>query len=164
VALLVVCAASLEARSADASPPDREHESSTVRDVIDCSSFGQGWDFVDEFVDEFQIDRRYVYDSNGSLLRILEHWQQTSTDTNSVTGLTIHEHNHFLVDIDLVDMTFSASGAINSAQRRGTGSVIQRAGHKVLELDLSQTPPLGAPLFNGGPLVADDEAFCRALA
>jgi hypothetical protein len=164
VALLVACAASLEVQSADAAPPDREHESSTVTDRIDCSSFGQGWDFVDDFVDEFQIDRRYVYNSESTLVRIVEHWQQTSTDTNSITGLTISEHNHFLVEIDLVDMTFSASGAINSAQRRGTGSVIHRAGHKVLELDLSQTPPLGAPLFNGGPLVADDEAFCRALA
>jgi hypothetical protein len=165
VSLVVVCAAgTLAAEPAGAERPERERESFTVSDVIDCSAFGQGWAFFDEFVDEFDVRRQYVYDWNGDLVRIMEHWEQMSTDVNSVTGLTIHEDNHFLVDVDLVDMTVTLSGAINNAQRRGVGSVIQTAGHKVFELDLSQDPPLGSLLFNGGPFGGSDEDFCRAIA
>jgi hypothetical protein len=94
----------------------------------------------------------------------VEHWEQASTDVNSATGLTINEHNHFLVVGDLVDMTLTISGAMNSAQRPGIGSVIQRTGHKVWDLDLSQDPPFGPLIFNAGPVQANDEDFCRALA
>jgi len=149
---------------AGAAPPDKEHESFTVSDSIDCSVFGEGWEFFDHFVDEFEIDRQFFYDRNGDLVRLTEHWEQASTDVNSATGLTINEHNHFFVVADLVDMTLSISGSLNSAQRPGIGSVIQRTGHKVWELDLSQNPPFGQLIFNGGPLQANDEDFCRALA
>ena len=108
--------------------------------------------------------RHCDYGRNGGLVRITEHWEQTSTDVNSVTGLTIHEHNHFLVDVDLVHMTITLNGAINNAQRRGVGSVIQTTGHKVFELDLSRDPPLGSLLVNGGPFRSSDEDFCRAVA
>jgi hypothetical protein len=43
-------------------------------------------------------------------------------------------------------------------QRRGAGSVILNAGHKILELET------GEPLVIRGPDVADDEAFCAAVA
>jgi len=149
---------------ADAAPPDQDHDSFTVSDSIDCSVFGEGWDFFDHFVDEFEIDRQFFYAANGDLVRVVEHWEQTSTDVNSATGLTINEHNQFLVVADLVDMTLTISGAMNSAQRPGIGSVIQRTGHKVWELDLSQNPPFGPLIFNGGPVQANDEDFCRAIA
>jgi hypothetical protein len=152
------------ARPTDAAPPDRGHESFTVTGSIDCAVFGEGWEFVDHFVDEFEIDRQYFYDPDGDLVRIKEHWRQVSTDVNSVTGLTINEHNHFLAVGDPVDMTLTISGAMNSAQRRGVGSVIQRTGHKIWELDLTQDPPFGPMLFSAGPLQANDEDFCRALA
>ena len=155
---------SLHQQPAAAVPPAREHETFAVVDSIDCSVFGHGWNFVDHFVDEFEIDRAYLYDRAGELVRVVEHWEQRSTDVNSVTGVTIHEHNRFVAVGDLVEMTLTINGSMNSAQRRGVGSVIRRAGHKVWELDLTQDPPFGSMLFNAGPLVADDEDFCRALA
>lgn len=165
VAVLTVGVAGLLAvQPASATPPDRERESFTVSGVIDCSVFDQSWGFLDEFVDEFDVRRQYAYGGNGDLVRITEHWEQTSTDVNSVTGLTIHEHNHFLVDVDLVHMTITLNGAINNAQRRGIGSVIQTTGHKVFELDLSRDPPLGSLLVNGGPFRSSDVDFCRAVA
>jgi hypothetical protein len=149
---------------ASAAPPDQDHDSFTVSDSIDCSVFGEGWEFFDHFVDEFEIDRQFFYDRNGDLVRVVEHWEQASTDVNSATGLTINEHNQFLVVADLVDMTLTISGAMNSAQRPGIGSVIQRTGHKVWELDLSQNPPFGPLIFSAGPVQANDEDFCRAIA
>ena len=35
-----------------------------------------------------------------------------STDVNSVTGLTLHEHNHFTAQIDFVGGTVTVNGAI----------------------------------------------------
>jgi hypothetical protein len=161
---IAVCAAiattAIADGSADAAPPNREHESFTNSDSIDCSMFDEGWNFVDEV----EIDRQYFYDHNGNVVRITEHWELTSTDVNSVTGLTINEHNHFLADADLLNMTVTVSGAINSAQRPAVGSVILQAGHKIWELDLTQDPPLGELLFNAGPNRAGHVDFCRALA
>ena len=77
---------------------------------------------------------------------------------NSVTGLTLHEHNHFTVQIDFIGGTVTVNGAINIMQRPGVGSVILNAGHKVFD---SET---GLPLVLKGPDRADDEDFCRALA
>jgi hypothetical protein len=163
-AVLTFCVAGLSAvKPVSATPPERERESFTETGVIDCSNFDQTWGFLDEFVDEFDVRRQYAYGRDGDLVRITEHWEQTSTDVNSVTAFTIHEHNHFLVDVDLVHMTITLSGAINNAQRRGVGSVIQTTGHKVFELDLTREPPLGSLLVNGGPFRSSDEDFCRAL-
>jgi hypothetical protein len=154
----------LQQQHAGAAPPVREHESFAVADSIDCSVFGHGWNFVDHFVDEFEVERTYYYDRDGELVRVVERWEQHSTDVNSVTGVTINEHNRFVAVGDLVEMTLTINGSMNSAQRRGVGSVIRRAGHKVWELDLTQDPPFGSMLFNAGPLVSDDEDFCQALA
>jgi hypothetical protein len=41
---------------------------------------------------------------------------------------------------------------------RGAGQVIHRTGHKILDLET------GEPLVIRGPDVADDEAFCAAVA
>jgi hypothetical protein len=77
---------------------------------------------------------------------------------NSLTGLTLHEHNHFTAQIDFVAGTVTFNGAINIMQRPGVGSVILNAGHKVFDLET------GVPQVLKGPNRADDEDFCRALA
>ena len=43
----------------------------------------------------------------------LEHVHHVSNDVNSVTGLTLHEHNHFTVLLDFVNGTVTLNGAIN---------------------------------------------------
>ena len=88
----------------------------------------------------------------------IEHVHHVSNDVNSVTGFTLHEHNHFTVRFDFVDGTVTLNGAINIMQRPGAGSVILNAGHKIFELETDE------PLVIRGPDVADDEAFCAAVA
>lgn len=150
--------------TATASQPEREHDSFEVSGTIDCSVFDSSWDFSDDFVDVFEVDRQYRYSRTGELVRIVEHWKQRSTDVNSSTGVTINEHNRFVVDIDLVGGTLTVSGALNNAQRRGMGNVIQTTGHKIFELDLANDPPVGDLLFNAGPYKASDEDFCGAVS
>ena len=97
-------------------------------------------------------------DAAGQPIRAIEHVVHRSNDVNSVTGFTLHEHNHFTVKLDFVHGTVSLSGAINVMQRRGVGSVIQFTGHKVFPLDD------GEPLKLAGPEHAEDIDFCRAVA
>jgi hypothetical protein len=78
--------------------------------------------------------------------------------TNSVTGFTLHEHNHFTVVTNFVAGTVTLNGAINIMQRRGMGEVIQRTGHKVIDLATDE------PLELHGPEMANDPDFCAAVA
>ena len=78
--------------------------------------------------------------------------------SNSVTGFALHEHNHFVVQLDFVRGTVTLNGAITIMQRPGAGSVILNAGHKVFDLET------GTPFVLAGPDRAADEDFCRAVA
>ena len=90
-------------------------------------------------------------------IRAIEHILHRSNDVNSVTGFTLHEHNHYRL-YDFVGGTMTLNGAINIMERPGAGQVIHDAGHKILDLET------GEPLVIRGPDVADDEAFCAAVA
>ena len=91
-------------------------------------------------------------------MRAIEHIEHHSNDVNSVTGFTLHEHNHYVVITDFMAGTVTINGAINIMQRKGAGSVIQNVGHKVFDLGT------GEPLVLRGPNKADDRDFCAAVA
>lgn len=114
-------------------------------DTIDCSQFDPAWTFNDDFVDFFEIRGQRWLDDAGEPIRAIEHIVHRSNDVNSVTGFTLHEHNHFTAQLDFIAGTVTLSGAINIMQRPGAGSVILNAGHKILELDT------GMPLVLRGP-------------
>jgi hypothetical protein len=97
-------------------------------------------------------------DAQGNPLRVINHVEHTSNDVNSVTGFTVHEHNHYVVIEDFVGGTITLNGAINIMQRRGIGSVIQNTGHKVIDAET------GEPITLAGPNKADDADFCAAIA
>jgi hypothetical protein len=127
-------------------------------DTIPCSTFNPAWTFNDDFVDFFNVRGQVWLDAAGQPLRAIEHIVHRSNDVNSVTGFTLHEHNHFVAKYDFVRGTVTLNGAINIMQRPGAGSVILNAGHKVFDLDT------GTPRVLAGPNRADDEDFCRAVA
>ena len=99
-----------------------------------------------------------VTDATGEVVKIVEHVEHTSDDVNSVTGFTLHEHNHFVATYDLVTRTATYNGASNVMERPGVGSVIRWAGHKVFSFDSD------VPIQFSGPGIASDEDFCRAVA
>jgi hypothetical protein len=138
--------------------PERYTDEFVESDTIDCSSFDPAWTFNDDFVDFFEIRGQVWLDAAGQPIRAIEHVVHRSNDVNSVTGFTLHEHNHFVVKLDFLRGTVTLNGAINIMQRPGAGSVILNAGHKVFDLET------GTPLVLAGPDRADDEDFCRAVA
>ena len=103
-------------------------------DTIDCSVFNPAWTFNDDFVDFFEGRGQVWLDDAGQPIRAIEHIVHRSNDVNSVTGFTLHEHNHFVAQLDFVRGTVTLNGAINIMQRPGAGSVILNAGHKVFDL------------------------------
>jgi hypothetical protein len=129
-------------------------------DTIDCSIFDPAWTFNDDFVDFYEVRGQVWLDDAGQPIRAIEHWMHRSNDVNSVTGFTLHEHNHFLVTVDFVRGTLTLDGAINIMQRPAAGSVILRAGHKIFPFDFETA----TPLVLAGPDRANDEDFCRAVA
>jgi len=146
------------ASPAVAAAPERYTDHFEITDTIDCSTFNPAWTFNDNFVDFFDIRGQVWLDDSGQPVRAIEHIMHRSNDVNSVTGFTLHEHNHFTSQIDFVGGTVTFNGAINIMQRPGAGSVILNAGHKVFDLET------GLPLLLKGPDRADDEDFCRAVA
>jgi len=158
LAVLMVALLFIVPATAGAATPERYTDEFDFEDTIACSQFNPEWTFNDDFRDFFEIRGQLWRDNNGEPVRALEHWHHVSNDVNSVTGFTLHEHNHFVLLFDFVNGTVTLNGAINIMQRRGVGEVIQRTGHKMFDLET------GEPLVLGGPDVADDEAFCTAVA
>jgi hypothetical protein len=143
---------------AAAAAPERFEGDFQIVDTIDCSQFNPAWTFNDDFVDFIHVRGQVWLDANGDPLRAIEHVHHVSNDVNSVTGFTLHEHNHFTVVTNFVAGTVTLNGAINIMQRRGVGKVIQHTGHKVIDLATDE------PLELHGPDMADDSDFCAALA
>jgi len=144
--------------TAGARAPDRSTTDFQVPDTIDCSEFNPAWTFSDNFTDFFHIKSAVFSDAHGNPLRAISHVEHTSNDVNSLTGFTLHEHNHYVVIEDFVSGTITLNGAINIMQRRGIGSVIHNTGHKVIDAKT------GEPITLAGPNKADDEDFCAAIA
>jgi len=155
---VLLAAATAFPPGAAASSPERSTFSFVVEDTIDCSQFNPEWTFNDDFVDFFDGTATVWTDAAGNPVRESDHVHHTSNDVNSVTGFTLHEHNHFTVVLDFVAGTVTLSGAINVMQRPGTGEVIHNTGHKILDF------ATGEPLALHGPNMSDDEDFCAAVA
>ena len=157
-AAILVLAIGVAASPAGGAAPERYTSEFVESDTIDCSSFDPAWTFNDDFVDFFKGRGQVWLDAAGQPIRAIEHVVHRSNDVNSVTGFTLHEHNHVTVTLDFVRGTVTLNGAINIAQRPGAGSVILNAGHKVFDLET------GTPFVLAGPDRADEEDFCRAVA
>jgi hypothetical protein len=155
---VLALALGVAASPAAGAAPQRYTFEDVFADTIDCSSFDPAWTFNDNFVDFFDGRGQVWLDEAGRPIRAIEHVVHRSNDVNSVTGFTLHEHNHFVVLLDFVHGTVTLNGAINIMQRPGAGSVILNAGHKVFDLET------GAPFVLAGPDRAGDEDFCRAVA
>jgi hypothetical protein len=145
--------------AASANAPERYPIDFVNSDSIDCSQFNPDWKFHDNFTDFFTGSGMVWTDQNGHQVRAIEHVVHVSNDVNSVTGFTLHEHNHINFVYDYVAGTVSLSGAINIMQRPGAGEVIHISGHKVFDLETGEPIVIHGPDTMGG-----DADFCRAVA
>jgi hypothetical protein len=158
ITAVVIAAFAITAGQAIGAAPLKGEFDVQFPDTIDCAALDPAWAFNDDFVDFYHIRYQLWVDANGEPLREIDHVEHHSNDVNSVTGFTLHEHNHYTVVVDYVAGTFTLSGAINIAQRKGVGEVIQNAGHKVIDL------ATGEPLILRGPNKFGDADFCAAIA
>jgi hypothetical protein len=158
LAVIALTAAAMLPATASAQAPERYDIDFVFSDTIDCSQFNPDWTFNDNFTDFFTGRGQVWFDSAGNAVRAIEHVYHRSNDVNSVTGFTLHEHNHITAVYDFVAGTLSLSGAINIMQRPGAGEVIHNSGHKVFDLET------GEPIAIHGPDMAGDEDFCAAVA
>jgi len=145
--------------TASAKAPERYDIDFVFSDTIDCSQFNPAWTFNDDFTDFFTGRGQVWFDSAGNPVRAIEHVYHRSNDVNSVTGFTLHEHNHITAVYDFAAGTVSLSGAINIMQRPGAGEVIHISGHKILDLETGEPLVIHGPDTQGG-----DEDFCAAVA
>ena len=124
--------------------------------AVECGTF------QDNFVDDFYGDGSVFYDSTGEPSLLVLHWSHTSTDTNSVTGLTLHEHGHFTETIDLVTGADTVTGNQEVLNRPGYGVIVQDTGRQIYDAD-------GNLLFFAGgrkhsQVLLGDQPFCDGLA
>jgi hypothetical protein len=142
--------------AASAQAPFRESVSFTGSDFIQCDGF------QDQFTDFFNGKAATYFDSAGNPIRIVIHWEHHSNDTNSVTGLTLHEHGHFTETIDLLTGTDTATGNQEIINRPGTGVVVQDVGRVVFDANGDIV------FFAGGrkhsQTLLGEQVLCDALA
>jgi hypothetical protein len=124
--------------------------------TVDCVTF------QDHFVDDLYGQAMLTYDDAGQPVRLVIHWTHTSTDSNSVTGLTLHEHGHFTETIDLVTGTDTTTGNFEILNRHGYGAIIQDTGRVVYDADGNVVFFAGGPKHN--ELIQGDQLFCDGLA
>jgi hypothetical protein len=72
--------------------------------VIDCGTF------QDTFVDDFSAFGKTYFDAEGNPTMDILHFTNVSSDTNSVTGLTFHEHNKGTLKYDYASGVVTLSG------------------------------------------------------
>jgi hypothetical protein len=142
--------------AASAQPPVRESASFTDSDFIQCDGF------QDQFTDFFDAKAATYFDSAGNPIRIIVHWEHHSNDTNSVTGLTLHEHGHFTETDDLLTGTATITGNQEIMNRPGSGVVVQDVGRVVFDAAFNIV------FFAGGrkhsEVLLGDQVLCDALA
>ena len=139
-----------------AGTPDRFEFSSSDPGTVDCGTF------EDQFTDFVEAVGTVYFDQSGEPVRIIIHWEHHSNDTNSVTGLTLHEHGHFTEAIDLLSGTDTITGNEEVMNRPGTGVVVQDVGKVVYDADGNLVFFAGGR--NHSEVLLGDEVLCAALA
>jgi len=143
------------AAPADALAPHRESFSFVGHGVVDCGTF------VDAFDDFFSATDTVYFDRSGASIREVIHFEHHSNDSNSVTGLLLHEHGHFTVTIDLLTDRVTVTGNQEILNRPGVGVVIQDVGRQVFDADGNLV------FFAGGrkhsQVLDGEQIFCEAL-
>jgi hypothetical protein len=142
--------------AASASAPTRIAFSFAEDGVVDCGAF------QDQYTDFYVVEGQVLSDADGVPVTVMLHYTHTSNDTNSVTGLTLHEHGHYLVVIDLLAGTFTTTGQQGNMNRPGTGEVVQGSGRRVYDLNDNQLFFAGGRTHN--EVLLGEQIFCDALS
>jgi hypothetical protein len=154
--MLATALSGLSPTVASASTPERFEFSFANSDTLDCGAF------QDVYTDSFEAHGTAYFDASGAPKRIIIQWEHHSNDTNSLTGLTLHEHGNFTETIDFAAGTDTVSGNQEIMNRSGSGVVVQDVGRIVYDQEGNVV------FFAGGrkhsELLIGDQVLCDALA
>lgn len=158
-ALALTCGSALALGAwapASAAAPERFPVEFHGTGTVDCGTF------QDNYVDDMTGQGSVFFDEAGNPIRVVIHWTHTSTDTNSVTGLSLHEHGHFTETIDLVTGSDTLTGNQEVMNRPGFGAILADTGRQVYDANGDLT------FFAGGSkhsqVLLGDQPFCEGLA
>jgi hypothetical protein len=143
------------ASTASALPPQMSTFSFSEGGVIDCGTF------VDPYTDFLTGTRTLFFDSEGNLVRVVFQVEHHSNDSNSVTGLVLHEHGHYTLTVDLLAGTVTQAGNDAIITRPGTGVVVQNVGRLVFDFDNNLLFFAGARQHN--EFLEGEQLLCEAL-
>lgn len=147
---LIVPAAALAAK------PDRfQWEPIQFDGVVYCDGF------EDDYTDYYNVTETDFYDRSGDLVRAVLHVEHHSTDTNSVSGSTFHEHGHFTEVYDVASDTWTDTGSQEIANMPGKGIVIGDMGRLVYDVDFNILFFAGSRNHSG--LLLGEQVYCDAL-
>jgi hypothetical protein len=124
--------------------------------VVDCGTF------QDQYTDFYTVVGQVFTAVDGTPVRVMLHYTHTSNDTNSITGLTLHEHGHYVVVIDLIAGTFTTTGNQAIMNRPGSGVVVQATGRRVYDLNNNRLFFAGGRKHN--EVLLGEQIFCDALS
>ena len=144
------------AGAASAQTPERFAFTEQDPGVIDCGGF------EDHFTDFFEVKGTTFFGDGDAPVRMVLNVVHHSNDTNSVTGLTVHEHGHFIETFDLRTGTVTVTGNQEVANRPGTGVVVQDTGRIVFDADGNVVFFAGGR--NHSEELLGDQVLCDALA
>ncbi|MEA2547660.1 MAG: hypothetical protein QOI00_418 [Chloroflexota bacterium] len=123
--------------------------------LVDCGAF------MDAFTDYYDVSETDVFDTVGNLVQVMYQAVHRSDDSNSVTGLVLHEHGHFTEVDDLLAETVTITGASEVLNVPGRGVRVQDVGRLVFTFDGD------VEFFAGGrkhsEFLIGDEVLCDAL-
>ena len=146
-------ASALAADQALAAAPKAHHSKFRFSGRVDCGSFS------DRFTDRYWIQGRTFFDGKGRAIRTIDHVRHTSTDRNSRTGLTLHQHDRYNIKTDLRTGILRLSGGLFRINRPGKGMVIHDVGRVVMDANQNITFTAGRHDVLG----KSSDVFCSAL-
>lgn len=128
-------------------------------EVWDCGDFSV---IADGYQDRWN---KLFYDEDGTLTKVISHWQTRVTLTNSVTGKSMNNDQDLIRILDYEEKTITVNGVPQRFTVPGEGIVVQGVGTVTLEF------PGGDPdliIHEGGyhPFLhgeITDEVYCEYL-
>jgi hypothetical protein len=163
-AALVLATAGALAAPAGAAPPTRQ----TIVQHNVVQDQGQACGFPVRWTIDLTVERTRFFDSDGNLVRILDHVREDNTIENLATGKTLREGPDAFQQVLTFEGGLVTSVAINGLALNVPGEQLKDVGRVVLEngvIVFSAGPhPAREAIAPGRPLSDALVVFCDALA
>ena len=143
------------AAPASATAPQRESDSFSFSDSVDCGSFS------DDFAGMVRIRETTFFDADGNPIMVRAKILQRETDTNSETGKSVRVKGSYTETVDLRTGIRRTAGQVFMGVGGKGANVIHDTGLVIFNDDTGDVIKVAGPhtVLEGG-----NEPFCQALS